>query len=167
MTDPVIIEKAIEAIVVLNATITNLRLYPPTSSMISNSIERADTFLQAIFEQEDSVVFAESEKSLIISGLALNEKDQKRPQVIAFIQLMLNFGIKSIVFEKGLDRDELLTFLKAVGQKPENVIREDGLERLMTGKIRHILLDQKLYVAVDKDQRVVSAGEIRDREKYE
>ncbi|MFH1953676.1 MAG: cyclic nucleotide-binding domain-containing protein [Pseudomonadota bacterium] len=167
MTDPVIIEKAIEAIVVLNATITNLRLYPPTSSMISNSIERADTFLQAIFEQEDSVVFAESEKSLIISGLALNEKDQKRPQVIAFIQLMLNFGIKSILFRKGLEREELLAFLKAVGQKPENVIREDGLERLMTGKIRHILLDQKLYVAVDKDQRVVSAGEIRDREKYE
>jgi len=73
MTDPAIIEKTIDAIVVLNATITNLRLYPPASAMITNSVDRAYTFLQAIFEEEDSVVFAESGKSLLISGLTLNE----------------------------------------------------------------------------------------------
>ena len=168
MTDPVIIDKAIEAIVVLNATITNLRLYPSTSAMITNSVDRAYTFLEASFEEEDSLVFAESEKSLLISGLTLNEKDQKRPQVDAFVQLMLKFGIKSIAFEKGLDRDELLTFLKVVSQKPEDVQKEGGLAEVMAGKnLRHVLVDQKLYVAVDKDQRVVSAEEIRDKEKYE
>ena len=168
MTDPIIIDKAIEAIVVLNATITNLRLYPSASPMITNSVDRAYTFLQAIFEEEDSVVFAESEKSFLISGLTLNEKDQKRPQVDAFLQLMLKFGIKSIAFEKGLDRDELLTFLKVVSQKPEDVRKEGSLAKVITGKnLRHVLVDQKLYVAVDKDQRVVSAEEIRDKEKYE
>ena len=34
----------------------------------------------------------------------MNEKDQKRPQVTAFVQLMVNFGIQSIAFEKGLDK---------------------------------------------------------------
>lgn len=166
MTDPSILEKAIDAMIVLNATITNLRLYPPTSAMIGNSIERAFTILQTIFEHEDSAIFAESEKNLIISGEALNEKDQKRPQVTAFVQLMVNFGIKSIAFEKGLDKDDLLTFLKILSQKPENVTKEGGMQKVMaSNNVRHILLDQKLYVAVDKDQRIVSADEAIDKEK--
>jgi len=168
MTDPIILENAIEAMIVLNATITNLRLYPPTSDMIGNSIDRAYTILQTIFEKEGSAIFAESEKNLIISGQALNEKDQKRPQVTAFVQLMVNFGIKSIAFEKGLDKDELLTFLKIVSQKPENVTKKGSLQEVMaSNNLRHVLLDQKLYVAVDKDQRIVSADEAIDRDKDE
>ena len=168
MTDPIMLENAIEAMIVLNATVTNLRLYPPTSDMIGNSIDRAYTILQTIFEKEDSVVLAESEKNLIISGQALNEKDQKRPQVTAFVQLMVNFGIKSIAFEKGLDKEELLNFLKIFSQKPENVTKEGGLQKVMaSNNLRHVLLDEKLYVAVDKDQRIVSADEAIDKDKDE
>jgi len=55
-----------------------------------------------------------------------------------------------------------------VSQKPEDVRKEGSLAEVITGKnLRHVLVDQKLYVAVDKDQRVVSAEEIRDKEKYE
>ena len=168
MTDPSILQNAIEAMIVLNATVTNLRLYPPTSDMIGNSIDRAYTILQTIFENEDSVVLAESEKSLIISGQPLNEKDQKRPQVTAFVQLMVSFGVQSIAFEKGLDKDELLAFLKIISQKPDNVTKEGGLQEVMaSNNLRHVLVDQKLYVAVDKDQKVVSADAAIDEDKDE
>lgn len=168
MTDQIILENAIEAMIALNAAITNLRLYPPTSAMIVKSNDNAYTILQTIFEKEDSVVFAESENSLIISGQALNEKDQKKPQVTAFVQLMDNFGIKSIAFEKGLDKDELLTFLKILSQKPENVTNEGGLQEVITNNnLRHVLLDNKIYVALDKDQRIVSADEAIDKDKDE
>jgi len=51
-------EMAIEAIVILNAAFTNIRLYPPTSDMIGNSINSAYDIFQDIFNQDDSVVFA-------------------------------------------------------------------------------------------------------------
>jgi len=165
MTNSSIMEKAIEAIVILNAALTNIRLYPPTSAMIGNSIDSAYSILQAVFEQEDSMVFAESERNLIISGHALDEKDQKKPQVAAFIQLMLNLGIKSIAFEKGLEKSDILIFLEVVSKKPEDLRKEGGIQKVLSSKgVNNILLDQKLYVAMDKDQRIVEAKDIKDTE---
>ena len=63
MTDSGIQEKAIDAMVSINTAITNLRLYPPASAMITNTIDRAYQVLLTIFEEEDSLIFAESEKT--------------------------------------------------------------------------------------------------------
>jgi hypothetical protein len=163
MTDSSILEKAIDAIVVLNAAFTNIRLYPPTSAMIGKSIDNADSILNSIFEQEDSITFAESEKNLIISGRGLDEKDNKRPQVIAFIQMMIKLGIKSIMFDKGLEKSEILSFLEVVTKKPEDLRQEGGIQKAMSGKdIHHIHLDQKFYVPVDKGQRIVDAKNVKE-----
>ena len=81
-------DMAVEAIVILNAALTNLRLYPITSNMINNSIERAFSVLQNIIEKEGSVVFAESEGNLIISGQILSEANKKKPQVAAFVKII-------------------------------------------------------------------------------
>ncbi|HJX34475.1 MAG TPA: cyclic nucleotide-binding domain-containing protein, partial [Desulfatiglandales bacterium] len=163
MTTPSIQEKAVEAIIILNAALTNLRLYPPTSAMIGNSVNSAYSILQTVIEQEGSMVFAESERNLIISGQALDEKDQKKPQVTAFIQLMLKQGIKSISFEKGLEMSDILGFLDVVSKKPEDLRKEGGVQKALSAKgTKNILLDQKLYVAMDKDQRIIAAKDIKD-----
>ncbi len=155
-----ILEKAVEAIVILNAALTNIRLYPPSSAMIVNSVDSAQSILQSILEEEDSILYAESNKNLIISGQALDEKEQKKPQVAAFIQLMLNLGIKSISFEKGLEKSDIIGFLEVVSKKPDDLRKQGGLQKVMSAKnTRHIMLDQKVYVAMDKDQKIVSAGD--------
>jgi CRP-like cAMP-binding protein len=166
MENSSILEKAVEAIVVLNAALTNIRLYPPSSAMIVNSVDSAHSILQSIFEQEDSIVFAESDKNLIISGQALDEKEQKKPQVAAFIQLMLNLGIKSIAFEKGLDKSDIIGLLEVVSKKPDDLRKQGGIQKVISAKeTKHIILDQKLYVAMDKDQRIVPAGDTKDADK--
>jgi CRP-like cAMP-binding protein len=163
MTDSSILEKAIDAIVVLNAAFTNIRLYPPTSAMIGKSIDSSDSILKDIFEQENSITFAESEKNLIIAGHGLDGKDNKRPQVVAFIQMMLKLGIKSITFDKGLEKSEILSFLEVVTKKPEDLRHEGGLQKVMLGKdIHHIHLDQKFYVPMDKGQRIVEAKNVKE-----
>ncbi len=153
-------EMAIEAIVVLNAAFTNIRLYPPTSDMIGNSVDRAYSIFQDIFEHDDPVIFAESEGNLIISGQVLGEADKKKPQITAFIKLMISLAIKSISFEKGLKKEEILSFLTVVSEKPEDLEEEGGISGLMASKgIRNIHIDKKLFIAMDKDQRIVSAEE--------
>lgn len=126
MTDSGIQEKAINAMVSINTAITNLRLYPPASAMISNTIDRAYQVLLAILEEEDSLIFAESEKNLLVCGQLLSQKDQEKPQVLAFLELILNFEIKSITFERGLEKAELMTFLEIVSKKPEDLEKEGG-----------------------------------------
>ncbi|OIN96818.1 MAG: hypothetical protein AUJ48_00910 [Deltaproteobacteria bacterium CG1_02_45_11] len=155
MTNPDIIPQASDALTIMNAAITNIRLYPPASALIENSINKVYATFLTILEQEDSIVFAESEKNLLIAGQSLSEKDQKKPQVIAFLELLLNFKIKSITFEKGLLQAELRTLLEIMSKKPEDLKKEGGLQQIITSeKLPHILLDQKVYVALDKDQQV-------------
>lgn len=158
MTDSKILGKAIDAIIVLNAAFTNIRLYPPTSAMIEKSIDTAASIFQGIFEQEDSLILAESERNLIVSGQRLDEKDSSRPQVAAFIQLMLKLGIKSITFERGMERPEILSLLEVVAKKADDLRKEGGIQKAILEKnLRNIHLDQKLYVAMDKDQQITEA----------
>lgn len=164
MTDSNTQEMAIEALVILSAALTNIRLYPTTSDMIGNSIDNAYSVLQAIIEKEDSVVFAESEGNLLISGEILSETNKKKPQVNSFLKLMTTLMIKSMSFEKGLDKPEILAFLEVLNNKPEDLEKEGGINKFMAAKgIEHILLDKKQFVAMDKNQRIVNAKEGEDK----
>ena len=159
MTSLALQKKAVEMAVILNAAVANIRLYPPTSDIIDTSIGRLDTALNAILSEVDSIVFAESEKNFLVSGQALSEKDQKKPQVISFLELLRNTGIKSITFEKGVDKGELLALVEIAGTQPEIIKNAGGLKQIVAAKnLSHIFLDQKVYVAMGKDQKVVSAG---------
>jgi len=159
------LERAIDAIVNLNAAFTNIRLYPPTSAIITKSIDSVCSILQGIFEQEETVDFAESEGSLTISGRKLNEKDNKRPQVISFIQLMLRHGIRNIVFKKGLGKGETINFLGVLNFKPEDLRKEGGIQKVMSEKeIKNIVVNQGQEVAPAGEQGAKYPGDVTKTE---
>ncbi len=161
--EPGELEKAIDSMVAMIAAITNIRLYPPASAIIGNSIEKAYSAMREILSQEASVSFAESEKSLLISGHMLNEKDQKKPQVISLLELLINLSIKNITFNRGLQETEIRVMLELMSQKPEDLESAGGLQAIMADKnIDHILIDKKVYVAMDKDQQLVSKSQTVD-----
>ena len=156
-------KKAVDALVIMNTAIKNMRLYPPSSAMILQTIDRLYQAFLDMFAQESTLIFAESEKNILICGEPLSQKDQERPQATALLEMLLNFGIKSITFEKGLDKTELTAFLEIMGRKPENVKNEGGLSQVLAEKnLSHILLDQKVYVARDKNQQILGSLEITD-----
>jgi hypothetical protein len=157
-------EKAIEAVVIMNTAIINLRLYPPTNAMIMKTIDRLHDMLQAIFEEEKTLLLAESERSLLISGEPLSQKNREKPQVAIFLMLMINRGIKSIAFNKNLDKRELSLFLEVMGKK-DDAIKEKSLEQLVPEEeMPHIRINQKVYVEKDKDREPVSRLDITDED---
>jgi HEAT repeat protein len=163
MEDVGIEQKALDALVFINTAIKNVRLYPPTSGTIINNIEKLHQAFLDMFEQEAPLIFAESEKNILICGKPLSQKDQEKFQVTALLNILLSFSIKSITFNKGLQKEELGTFMELLSQKPESVKSEGGLIKIMTEKnISHINLDQKVYVAVDKDHKIISSIDITD-----
>ena len=165
MAGPGLQEKAIEAVVIMNTAIINLRMYPPTNAMIVKTIDRLYDMLQTIFEEEDALLLAESERSLLISGEPLSQKNREKPQVAILLVLMINWGIKSIGFNKNLDKRELSLFLEIMGKKPDDAIKEKGLEQLVSeGEMPHIQINQKVYVEMGKDREIVAGLDITDED---
>ena len=168
MADIDIKQKALDVLVIINTAIKNVRLYPPTSATITNTIEKLRLAFLDMFEYEVPIIFAESEKSVLICGKPLSQKDQERLQVTTLLNIFLNFGIKSISFDKGLEKGELSAFMEILSKKPEIVKNEGGLLKLMAEKnVLHIYMDQKVYIAMDKDQKIISSLDVTDDQTAE
>ena len=106
MADLDVIQKALDALVLMNTAIKNVRLYPPTSASIISTIDKLHYAFQEMFQTREEITFAESEKTVLICGEPLNQKDQERTHVKALLQLLLNYGLKSLSFRKGLEKTE-------------------------------------------------------------
>ena len=163
MADTDIRQKCLDALVIMNTAIKNVRLYPPTSATIISTIERLHQAFQEMLARENPIVFAESEKSILICGNPLNQKDQEKIQVAGLLNLLLGFGLKSISFDKGLEKAELSTFTEILSRKPDVIKSEGGMPQVLAkNNVTHIYLDQKVYVAMDKDHKIISSLDIND-----
>ena len=163
MADTDISPKALAALVIMNTAIKNVRLYPPASATIISAIERLYQAFQEMLTQENPIVFAESEKRILICGNPLKQKDQEKNQVAALLNILLSFGIKSISFDKGLEKAELTTFTEILSRKPDGIKSGGGWPQVLAkNNITHIYLDQKVYVAMDKDHIIISNLDITD-----
>ncbi|MGZ3580551.1 MAG: HEAT repeat domain-containing protein [Syntrophales bacterium] len=163
MTSSDLQDKALNAVVMMNTAIINLRLYPYTNAMVARSIDRLYESFLDILEDVDSLVFAESEKNLLIGGEPLSPKHKGKAHGAIFLVLMMNWEIKSITFARGLDKAELIPFLEIIGKKPdEEQIKNIWDEIVSEGRMPHILLNRKIYIAKDEGHQLVASLDIKD-----
>ncbi len=163
LTPPESQDRIVEALVAMNAAMRNIRLYPPTSGLITNSIRRAHEAIDQILSLHGPIEFSESEKVLLIGGKALAEKNRKKPQATAFLQLMLGFGIRSLSLAERLPETEFRRFLSLLSRSGEEMQEAGGFHKAFQAeRFAHIQLDQKLYMAVHRDQQVVAAMALND-----
>ena len=154
-----------EAIVIINKATKNLRLYPPSSATVVNTIDKLQEVFLDIFAQETSLDFAEAEKQLLVGGEALPPKEQVLLQVVSFVDLLINFSLKSISFQKGMSREELIAFLGLIVQPPVSGNQGDALQAALAEKqVTHIILNQKVYIAKDQDSQLLASLDIKDDE---
>lgn len=157
--------KALNVITLLNAAVKNVRLYPPESASVVNALDRLDHSIADFLTDEQRLVFAESEKALLIDNRPLRQADHEKPHVMSMLNLLMGFGLKSISFERGVSRQELADFLDFFSRMPESIKNEGGLAGLMAERnITRITLDQKVYVAVSKDHQIAATLDITDDE---
>ena len=150
MTLSTLQEKAVETLFILKRAVVHLHTYPPKHPLVINTIDNIYDSLMVIFEKEDSVIFAESDRNLIISGNLMSQKYQGNPYIAIFLMLMINWRIKSITFMRGLEKSEILPFLEIMAKKPDEVKMKEELEQLIAERqMPHILFNQKIYTAKD------------------
>ncbi|MBN1380725.1 MAG: HEAT repeat domain-containing protein [Deltaproteobacteria bacterium] len=156
-------QKVLETLTIFNTAIKNIRLYPPTSATIISTIQRLYSSIMDVMDQTTSLTLAESEKNILINDELLPQKDQEKPYIKALSDLLTGFGAKSITFNKELSKEDLGTFIELLSKKPETIKDEGGLQKIMADHhLSHIDLDQKVYVAVDKNHKIISNLDITD-----
>lgn len=160
---------AVDFLFAFNAAITNIRLYPRSSAIIQDSVSRMHKTLQQALEEASPLEFAEADNRLLVRGQPLSVKQQQKPQVNSFLARMSDLGIKSIRFSEGTDADELLAFISILDKSPEQIEEAGGLGGLVfDAGIRNITVDEKVYVTMGPDQRIVSdSADRRETEKQD
>lgn len=156
--------KSVDVLLAINRALTSLRLYPATSTIVSSAVDSLYRNLLAVFDDGVSeLIFAESEKSLLINGEKLPLREQEKPQMATFLRTMFNFGLKSAGFNKGVNREQLLAFLEILSSKPGEYRGEKALETALKERgVRHIAVDKKIYVVKDGEHQLLARLEMTD-----
>ena len=110
MANSELLEKSLKAMIFINAASRNLHLYPPASASVINSVGKAYDGIQTVLDLNDSLEFADHEKKLVVCRQSIKESGSEFAQAKVFLTSMQNFSIKSIVFKKGITKDELGSF---------------------------------------------------------
>ena len=143
----------------LHAAMVNFHLYPPTSDIVEGSVQRALEELEQALAAWGSITFCELEGKLLINEFSLDERDQSRPNTIAFLKDLALWEVRSITFDRGLKDEELRVFLEVFSRKRADRNLEGNLSSFLEDSdTEHIKVDEKIYVSLSKDQDIAAAA---------
>lgn len=144
------IENAVQFVVNAHAAIANMRLYPPASDIVTQTLEKAREWLSKLFRERDQFSVSALENSLIINGARLEETDQQKAPVKSFIAWMSGRGLSSLEFRAGATSEELKTVFSLLGEiREDRKIRSNFAGELADRGVTNISINQRVYVAVD------------------
>jgi len=139
---------ALAFVVNAHAATVNMRLYPLSSSMVTETFDKANEALGRIFESAEAISVATIENSLLINDNRLDEVDQQKAPVRSFIAWMGERGLSNMEFRKGVDSEELQGFFAVLASISDMQDRGKLTEELAERGIDNISVNQRVYVAV-------------------
>ena len=159
-----IARKAVELLIALNAAMINIHMYPPTSDMISASVETAYARMDPLLAQSGKLTLGEADNLLLINGEKLHDRDQVRPPVLSFLDGLRRRDIYSITFSSGMEKDEFLKFLYIMAKEPEELRQLGGMAEDMDRQgCHHVLVNEKRFVSVADDEVIASEAEEQEK----
>jgi len=141
------------------ATKTSL-LYPEDNPAVVRMINSAYEGLTSLLPIGGSLDISFVEGKLIVNHQILDDALQKRPIIGSFNELMKARRISSITFWDGITKEDLVRFFVILGTKAPELGsgRETELDKALEEQgIRHIEVNEQMYVAISKREKVVDA----------
>ncbi|OFW56315.1 MAG: hypothetical protein A2W01_01325 [Candidatus Solincola sediminis] len=157
--DEEVARRAVELLIALNAATINIHMYPPTSDMISASVETAYARMEPLLAETGKLTLGEADNMLLINGERLHERDQVRPPVLSFLDGLRKRDIYSITLSKGMEEEEFRNFLEIMAMEPEELRQLGGLAtEVGRQSCSHILVNEKRFVSVGDDEVIGMEG---------
>jgi CRP-like cAMP-binding protein len=159
------INAVVDAIIQIIAAARNIQLYPPSSQLIVNSLGKAHDKLTLALESGNAVILSESEGELLVNGVPLDEKNRVKPQIHSFLQVLRQFGLRSLTFQPGATPEELRCLLDHFSRTDAADAGKEQLQAVFDQHgVSHIEPDQKIFEVVDKDKQIVTKLNLTDDE---
>ncbi|MDD5747568.1 MAG: HEAT repeat domain-containing protein [Actinomycetota bacterium] len=151
---------AVLFVVNLHAATVNMRLYPPTSSMVTETIEKAFSILDGLLCKGERLAISVVENNLVVNGVRLDDTEQSRTPVKSFVAWMTEREISSIDFLKGVTPEELKKLFEILAGLSDSETRANLPGILSEAHIEHITVNQRVYVAISTGDDVagISGG---------
>jgi len=143
-------------------------MYPPENPTVVRMVEIAFEAVVDMIPIGGSLDLSFMEEKLVVNGEVLDDAFQKRGIIKNIHELMKTRRISSITFWSGISKDELTRFLKVLGTKAPTAGSEEQPEiyqLLEEEEITHIEVDEQIYVAISKREKVVDARVAVEREE--
>lgn len=162
MTDTVK-QISLDVLVAMNTVVKNVRFYPLSSALVMNGMENLYQVFLNYFKVYPSFNLSESERTLLVGDEPLTQKDHEKSYVASTLEILLKFNIKSLSLHRGLEKRELITLLAHLAKDPEKILDEGGLPEIIEkNHLTHIRLDERIFIAKGKNQKIVASLEITD-----
>ena len=144
------VENAVRFVISAHAATVNMRLYPPSSDIVTQMLEKAQEWLGELFEERDEFSVSALENSIVINDVRLEEAYQQKAPVKSFVAWMNERGLSSLQFRTGVTEEELRTVFSLVGEIGENQeLRANLMGELAERGVTNTSVNQRVYVAVD------------------
>ncbi len=140
---PVDVELLSQAIIELNILRKSTSLYPPTHSAIAHSVDRSFAALEKLHAFYPSLTIGVAKECLLVQNEAL---DPRNPIHKEFSLALYHHFIAAVTFHEGLQREEILDFIKFLTMSPEEIRSSGTSARVLenTG-VTHIQIQEINY----------------------
>lgn len=143
-------------------------LYPSESPAVQRAVENVYQSLMPMIPEGGALDLSFMEDKLVVNGEVADDFIQKKGITKKFQELMKNRKISSATFWSGLEKEELREFMGILGTKAPTLGAEESadLDSILEEKgIKHVEVDEQIYVAISKREKVVSAAAAVEHEE--
>lgn len=144
-----------DTITILNKlflALQNVRFYPPTHSLVQESLSALYTLLRDALTSGKEFSFGFVEKKLIVNGKPV---DADAAQTAGLARHFGILHIDSITIQPGVTEGELRSFLECLSIKPEQLNESGGMKKALAARgLRHVQANDVAYgrISGDKDK---------------
>jgi len=152
-----------EAVIELNITRKNVLIYPDGHAQVEKSIERSIHALNLIFSSREKFTITVAEDALLVGKEYLDPKNKIFKE---FSIPLKQHDIVSVTFLKGLEKEELLRFLRLISNRPDIVSEKGGIKAFASeyslSNIKIQTVDfSKLHLTEEKEIIIDRTGDER------
>jgi diguanylate cyclase (GGDEF)-like protein len=145
------LKQAIRFVVLLQGGIKKFRLYPPVSSVRTNTVKEIYPFLSKTFQEADTLVVSEVEKSIVINGKRPSPSQIEYTTAEHLLSVMIEHNIKTISLKAGISEEELNKFMHYLSLSRYEVAAAGGWASIIDKEgLRHIGIDEVRFTSVDE-----------------
>ena len=119
-------QESLEALKLINAASTALRLYPADSAQVRDATEKAYLGLRAFLRKYGQLRFSCHDGTCLLSGLEVDKPTQERLQLLTFNDVLKKMGLRELVLGKTLDRTVFSKVLAVFSATPEQIHKSGG-----------------------------------------